>query len=217
MKVLVATDAWHPQVNGVVRTLGSLARAATKLGATIDFLTPGGFPSYPVPTYPGLRLAWPGRRAIAERIDKARPDAIHLATEGPIGFAVRNDCRRRGRPFTKRATPRGFQNISGRLRRSPQGRADQRRAGRGHPDRRGARAGRRARRAAGRRDGRAGGRPLAGAVDRVRSTGSDFTVALAAKDLGLATGAADLPQLAAARDWLRAAAAEVPPTRTSAT
>ena len=57
MKVLVATDAWHPQVNGVVRTLGSLARAATKLGATIDFLSPEGFPSYPVPTYPGLRLA----------------------------------------------------------------------------------------------------------------------------------------------------------------
>ena len=114
MKVLVATDAWHPQVNGVVRTLGSLARAATKLGATIEFLTPEGFPSYPVPTYPGLRLAWPSRRAIAERIDKARPDAIHLATEGPIGFAVRGYCRRHGRPFTTSYTTRFPEYISAR-------------------------------------------------------------------------------------------------------
>jgi glycosyltransferase involved in cell wall biosynthesis len=106
MKVLVATDAWHPQVNGVVRTLGSLARAASKLGATIDFLTPEGFPSYPVPTYPGLRLAWPSRRRIAERIDNAKPDAIHVATEGPIGFAVRAYCRRNGRPFTTSYTTR---------------------------------------------------------------------------------------------------------------
>ena len=88
MKVLVATDAWPPQVNGVVRTLKSLERAAAKLGVTIDFLSPDGFPSFPVPTYPGLRLALPGRRRIAKRIEEAKPDAIHIATEGPIGFAV---------------------------------------------------------------------------------------------------------------------------------
>ena len=80
MKILVATDAWHPQVNGVVRTLGSLKRAAVRLGAEIDFLSPEGFPSFPVPTYPGLRLALPSRRQIAARIDAARPDAIHVAT-----------------------------------------------------------------------------------------------------------------------------------------
>jgi glycosyltransferase involved in cell wall biosynthesis len=112
MKVLVATDAWHPQVNGVVRTLGSLARAASKLGVTIDFLSPDGFPSYPVPTYPGLRLAWPSRRRIAACIEAARPDAIHLATEGPIGFAVRSYCRRRGRPFTTSYTTRFPEYIS---------------------------------------------------------------------------------------------------------
>src|SRR6202050_5929958 len=94
MKVLGAPDAGHPQVNGVVRTLGSLGRAARKLGVTIDFLSPEGFPSYPVPTYPGLRLALPSRRRIAERIEAARPDAIHIATEGPIGFAVRSSWRR---------------------------------------------------------------------------------------------------------------------------
>jgi glycosyltransferase involved in cell wall biosynthesis len=112
MKVLVATDAWHPQVNGVVRTLGSLARAASKLGVAIDFLSPEGFRTFPVPTYPGLRLALPSRRRIAERIEAARPDAIHIATEGPIGFAVRAYCRRRGRPFTTSYTTRFPEYIS---------------------------------------------------------------------------------------------------------
>jgi glycosyltransferase involved in cell wall biosynthesis len=114
MKVLVATDAWHPQVNGVVRTLGSLARAAQKLGTTIEFLTPEGFPSFQLPTYPGLRLAIPGRRGIAERVEAARPDAIHIATEGPIGFAVRAYCRRNGRAFTTSYTTRFPEYISAR-------------------------------------------------------------------------------------------------------
>jgi glycosyltransferase involved in cell wall biosynthesis len=112
MRVLVATDAWRPQVNGVVRTLGSLARAASRLGVTIAFLSPEGFPSFPVPTYPGLRLAWPIRRRIAARIEAARPDAIHIATEGPIGFAVRSYCRRHGRPFTTSYTTRFPEYIS---------------------------------------------------------------------------------------------------------
>ena len=114
MKVLVATDAWHPQVNGVVRTLGSLARAAGKLGTPIEFLSPEGFPSFQLPTYPGLRLAIPNRRGIAERIEAANPDAIHLATEGPIGFAVRAYCRRSGRPFTTSYTTRFPEYISAR-------------------------------------------------------------------------------------------------------
>lgn len=114
MKVLVATDAWHPQVNGVVRTLGSLARASSKLGVTIEFLSPDGFPSFQLPTYPGLRLAIPSRRGIAERIEAASPDAIHLATEGPIGFATRAYCRRRGRPFTTSYTTRFPEYISAR-------------------------------------------------------------------------------------------------------
>jgi glycosyltransferase involved in cell wall biosynthesis len=114
MKVLVATDAWRPQVNGVVRTLGSLARAASKLGVTIDFLSPEGFPSFQVPTYPGLRLAVPSRRGIAARIDAAQPDAIHIATEGPLGFAVRWYCRRNERPFTTSYTTRFPEYISAR-------------------------------------------------------------------------------------------------------
>src|SRR5215510_730118 len=65
MPVLIATDAWHPQVNGVVRTLTSLANSASGLGTDIEFLTPEGFASLPVPTYPGLRVALPNRREIA--------------------------------------------------------------------------------------------------------------------------------------------------------
>ena len=114
MKVMVATDAWRPQVNGVVRTLGSLARAAAKLGTEIEFLSPEGFWTYPVPTYPGLRLALPRRGRIAARIEASRPDAIHIATEGPIGHAVRAYCLRNGRPFTTSYTTRFPEYISAR-------------------------------------------------------------------------------------------------------
>src|SRR6478672_10581159 len=106
MRILIATDAWHPQVNGVVRTLTSLARSASALGAEINFLTPDGFPSLGVPTYPGLRIALPNRREIAARIEAVSPDAIHIATEGPIGWAVRAYCRRRRLAFTTSYTTR---------------------------------------------------------------------------------------------------------------
>ncbi|HEY6257886.1 MAG TPA: glycosyltransferase family 1 protein [Xanthobacteraceae bacterium] len=116
MRVLVATDAWHPQVNGVVRTLTSLQRSARDLGVTIDFLTPEGFPSLPVPTYPGLRLALPSPLGISRRIGAAAPDAIHIATEGPIGHMVRRYCVNRGLPFTTSYTTRFPEYISARLR-----------------------------------------------------------------------------------------------------
>jgi glycosyltransferase involved in cell wall biosynthesis len=106
MRILIATDAWHPQVNGVVRTLTSLARSASALGAEVEFLTPDGFPSVGVPTYPGLRIALPNRREIARRIEAASPDAIHIATEGPIGWAVRAYCLRRKLAFTTSYTTR---------------------------------------------------------------------------------------------------------------
>jgi glycosyltransferase involved in cell wall biosynthesis len=106
MKILIATDAWHPQVNGVVRTLTSLARSAATLDAEIAFLTPDGFSSMALPTYPGLRIALPNRREIARRIEQAAPDAIHIATEGPVGWAVRAYCRRRKLAFTTSYTTR---------------------------------------------------------------------------------------------------------------
>src|SRR5436190_9848979 len=112
MRILIATDAWRPQVNGVVRTLTSLARAAAHLGAEITFLTPEGFPSIGVPTYPGLRVALPNRREIARRIEAAAPEAIHIATEGPIGWAVRGFCRRHKLAFTTSYTTRFPEYVS---------------------------------------------------------------------------------------------------------
>lgn len=100
MRVLIATDAWRPQVNGVVRTLTSLARVSSRQGVSIEFLTPDGFRSIPLPTYPGMRLALPSRGEIERRIESLAPNAIHIATEGPIGYMARSYCLRRGLPFT---------------------------------------------------------------------------------------------------------------------
>ena len=73
---------------------------------TSSFLTPDGFPSMALPTYPGLRIALPNRREIARRIEAAAPDAVHIATEGPVGWAVRAYCRRRKLAFTTSYTTR---------------------------------------------------------------------------------------------------------------
>jgi glycosyltransferase involved in cell wall biosynthesis len=100
MHVLVATDAWRPQVNGVVRTLEAIGRHAPALGARISFLTPEGLPSLPLPGYAEIRLALISARRIAQQIEALQPDAIHIATEGTIGHAVRRYCLRHGRSFT---------------------------------------------------------------------------------------------------------------------
>lgn len=115
MRVLVATDAWHPQVNGVVRTLTSLQNSARKLGADVQFLSPEGFPSIPAPTYPGIRLAIPNAREIGRRIEASRPNAIHIATEGPIGLKVRSYCLRHGLPFTTSYSTKFPEYISARF------------------------------------------------------------------------------------------------------
>jgi glycosyltransferase involved in cell wall biosynthesis len=100
MRILIATDAWRPQVNGVVQTLEANAQAAKALGAEVVFLNPEGFPSVGLPSYPGIRLALPRRREIFRRIADIRPDAIHIATEGPIGHFARWYCVTNRRPFT---------------------------------------------------------------------------------------------------------------------
>ena len=115
MKVLVATDAWHPQVNGVVRTLSSLARAADNLGVDVEF--PCRRKAFRLFRCRPIRACGSRCRAgarIAERIERRAPDAIHIATEGPIGFAVRAYCRRHGRPFTTSYTTRFPEYISAR-------------------------------------------------------------------------------------------------------
>jgi 1,2-diacylglycerol 3-alpha-glucosyltransferase/glucuronosyltransferase len=100
MKILVATDAWHPQVNGVVRTLTATAEAARALGVEVDFLTPDSFRTFAMPSYRDLRVALPQPAKIAQSIGESRPDSIHIATEGPIGLLVRRHCIKHGLPFT---------------------------------------------------------------------------------------------------------------------
>jgi len=100
MKVLVATDAWHPQVNGVVRTYERLALEVVPLGFEVAFLVPSQFRTVPLPTYPEIRLALARPSAVARIIERERPDFFHIATEGPIGFMMRSYCRKHGLPFT---------------------------------------------------------------------------------------------------------------------
>jgi 1,2-diacylglycerol 3-alpha-glucosyltransferase/glucuronosyltransferase len=115
MRILVATDAWHPQVNGVVRTLTHMADAAKSFGVEVSFLTPESFRTVAMPSYPDLRLAVPYPARIARLIAEARPDSIHIATEGPIGFLVRRYCRQRRLPFSTSFHTRFPEYISARL------------------------------------------------------------------------------------------------------
>jgi glycosyltransferase involved in cell wall biosynthesis len=100
MRILVATDAWHPQVNGVVRTYERLKIELATLGVDVQMLTPQEFKTLPCPTYPEIRLALPGSGHIARRFDAIKPDAVHIATEGPIGWMTRAYCLSRRIPFT---------------------------------------------------------------------------------------------------------------------
>ncbi len=100
MKILLVTDAWEPQVNGVVRTLRTVARKLESLGHAVLVVSPDLFKTIPCPTYPEIRLAvypWGKLKAMA---DYFLPDAIHIATEGPLGICARYYCTSRGIPFT---------------------------------------------------------------------------------------------------------------------
>ncbi len=100
IRVVIVTDAWFPQVNGVVRTLHTLGMTLTAMDQEVIHVTPDHFRTAPCPTYPEIRLALMPRRKVARLIEAAQPCAIHIATEGPLGLAARQYCRKRGLPFT---------------------------------------------------------------------------------------------------------------------
>jgi len=100
MRILVATDAWYPQVNGVVRTYARLAQETGSHGAELTFFTSAGFRTIPCPAYPSIRLAMPNLKRARQAIEAVEADLIHIATEGPIGLMARAYCLRRRRPFT---------------------------------------------------------------------------------------------------------------------
>ena len=100
MKILIVTDARDPQVNGVVRTLKSTRHELEKMGHDVDLLTPLEFRTIPCPTYPDIRLSLFPNRHVRQRIANAGADAIHIATEGPLGLAARSCAIKHKLPFT---------------------------------------------------------------------------------------------------------------------
>ena len=100
MRIAIVTDAWKPQVNGVVQTLGKTAEELRALGHYVHMVTPEGRRTVPLPTYSEIRLAlFPGR-SVRRELDEFDPDCVHIATEGTLGLAARRYCRRRKLPFT---------------------------------------------------------------------------------------------------------------------
>ncbi len=100
MRILVVTDAWHPQVNGVVRTLERVAQELPALGGEATFLTPARYRSVAMPTYPEIRLSLPPPGGVAAAIREAGADHVHIATEGPLGIAARRALLAAGEAFT---------------------------------------------------------------------------------------------------------------------
>jgi glycosyltransferase involved in cell wall biosynthesis len=100
MKIMIVTDAWFPQTNGVVMTLGQTVDWLGRFGHDVRMITPRDFRSIPCPTYPEIRLSLFPYRAVARAIDGFAPDALHIATEGPLGLAARRFCVRSGLKFT---------------------------------------------------------------------------------------------------------------------
>jgi glycosyltransferase involved in cell wall biosynthesis len=100
VKIAIATDAWEPQINGVVMTLKKTAEALAADGHEIRFVTPDQFPSVALPGYTSIRIALRAQHGVDGFLDDFKPDAIHIATEGPLGLAARRYCVRRGMRFT---------------------------------------------------------------------------------------------------------------------
>lgn len=100
LRIAIVTDAAPPQVNGVVRTLKQLGKELEGLGHKVMYITPDMFRTLPLPTYKEIRIALGAKRRVAELLEDFRPDAIHIATEGPLGLAARRFCLRNGRSFT---------------------------------------------------------------------------------------------------------------------
>ena len=100
MKIALASDAWHPQVNGVVRSLSTTVEKLRQLGHDVEVIEPSRFWTLPCPTYPEIRLSLACARKVRKILDESQPDSVHIATEGPIGWAARGWCIRNRRHYT---------------------------------------------------------------------------------------------------------------------
>ena len=100
MRIALATDAWFPQVNGVVRTLGATVTELDRRGYEVELITPERFLTLPMPGYSTIRLALAPRFSVRRMLDDFQPEIVHIATEGPIGWSARSWCLSRKVPFT---------------------------------------------------------------------------------------------------------------------
>jgi glycosyltransferase involved in cell wall biosynthesis len=100
MRIAIVTDAWEPQINGVVRTLMATTQELARRGHVIEVISPLAYPSIPCPTYPEIRLALAGRSKVGRQLQHFAPEAVHISTEGPLGWAARSWCLSEGRSFT---------------------------------------------------------------------------------------------------------------------
>ncbi|MBL8580988.1 MAG: glycosyltransferase family 1 protein [Rhizobiaceae bacterium] len=100
MRIMTVTDAWHPQINGVVRTTERLLERLDAWGNETSLIEPSQFSTFPLPSYPDIRLSLPRPGTVALRIAQADPDHVHIVTEGPLGLAARRVCLAQGRVFT---------------------------------------------------------------------------------------------------------------------
>ncbi|HMO77217.1 MAG TPA: glycosyltransferase family 1 protein [Sphingopyxis sp.] len=115
MRILIVTDAWEPQVNGVVRTLQATIGELRAAGHEVGVISPDLFHSIPCPTYGEIRLAFAGTRAVGRHIRAFAPQAIHISTEGPLGLAARRWCLKNGFPFTTAYHTRFPEYVAARL------------------------------------------------------------------------------------------------------
>ena len=99
-RVVIITDAWKPQTNGVVRTLSKTGACLEAKGYEVHFITPEGFRTFPCPTYPEIRLSLGAGKEVGRRIERIDPDYIHISTEGPLGLAARSHCHKRKLEYT---------------------------------------------------------------------------------------------------------------------
>jgi glycosyltransferase involved in cell wall biosynthesis len=116
LRILLISDAWTPQVNGVVITLRNTIRCLGEAGHTVETIGPDRFKSLPCPTYPEIRLALNPARALARIADEFSPDAVHIATEGPLGIAARKLCLRKHLAFTTAYHTRFPEYVHARIR-----------------------------------------------------------------------------------------------------
>ena len=115
MRILLATDAWEPQVNGVVRTLSRTVAECRAMGHEVEVIQPGLFRTVPMPTYPEIRLAIGAYEPMQDMFRDFEPEAVHVSTEGPIGLSARRICLEWKLPFTTSYHTRFPEYVAARL------------------------------------------------------------------------------------------------------